>query len=187
LAFIEKIRSQKNAISQRIIVAFLGEEDFKNSNGGIPDENENVILCYFDSNENPGKLLIWRKTAETTAPLSMIADLPRLCKDAGIPFSFAGSAADIFGFSQSQETGFLYLYGSAGGDTLTALTEDLFAGLFFEYALSLKSSAEADINYMVLPFPNNTVFISEYRLVVLLLFAAGICLLGFLIIKKVPH
>jgi hypothetical protein len=198
LAFIEKIRSSKNIISPRVIVAFLGEDDFKNSNGGILDENENVILCYFDSNENPKKLLIRRKTAETTAPLFMIADLPRLCKDAGIPFSFVGSAADIFDFTQSQETGFLYLYGSgneareseknsANGTAVTVNAEDLFAGLFFEYALSLKSGAEADINYMVLPFPNNTFFISEYRLVVLLLFAAGICLLGLLIIKKVPH
>ncbi|MDR2101786.1 MAG: hypothetical protein LBP43_04380 [Treponema sp.] len=214
LAFIEKIRSEKTEIN--ILVAFLGDEvlglpaEFqKRSHIGLEDlydtldSPEDTVLWYLDVVKIPRRITVHHGTADTIAPLSILASLPELCAGHHIPHRFAVRFNELYKlrlidgppalqFAQSRGINALYITGD--GDPLSQtifpsgafsgepLPAEEFAAMLAAYTADLQISVEnPDYHFTIINFWGRTFFVSEPVTLMVFLLAAGMFFFALLI------
>ena len=204
----------KNGGSDRILIAFLGDEN--NSLPGLlssvshrgledllnlADIPENWVLCYFNVNEAPERLMIHHGVRGYVTPREILEPLVSILNLHGIPWSFSMWFNEIYNLGlvegprvlsmawEEEINGFVLSgeSGRASQDIIkTVLAEDI-TEFIFNYATSLEFPILiSDYHYSLLPLPGNRVFFSgEGFIAVLALVVVGVFLILFLIYSAI--
>jgi hypothetical protein len=202
-------RAAGGALPADMIIAFLGDGDFRavktrrNRSGlefadysDIIEDPEQTLFLYLDLGESPQSIFIHYGTPGTIAPLRIIENLPKLWGSLGVPAAFAvpftelyklrfAAGPELLRFVQEQEISGLYFSGRplapAGRGSGGIIPEDSLAELIFRYAGSVAIPGKIpDYHYTILPLPGTPLFLSQERIILLILLTAGSFFAGFL-------
>jgi hypothetical protein len=153
------------------------------------ENREDVILMYCDFTESPDAIQIVKKKGESAAPLALVEPFFRVCEEYGIPCFFNAIDTGLDNFPKTGDIAMLYTNGDAPARfNILQNGKKISAGeaaiTIYKYAAEItrnKIDAEnTDRNYAYIGFKGENIFIPEYTLVLLAIFAsAAVCFLCF--------
>jgi hypothetical protein len=209
LALVERLAESLNP--PRILVAFLGDEKVllppdipSYGHKGLRDllslcgMPETWVLCYLDSDEAPGEIIIRHGSGEYIAPLQTVKPLALLLSARGIRSSFEIRYNEIYKLGLAEENRVLALAweGEINGFRLSgtfgkgkveqpAGAEDL-ADTLLEYAETIVFPPQnPDRHYSIISLFGKTLFISEKAMVVFFVSLSAVLVFSFLVFSVV--